>query len=263
MQKTLSITSLIAAATLLLPLSLSAEHHEEAATPPPLTDVWIVVPKQGMEGKFRDAVIADNAYRTKAGDTRDWQAYNVAIGHTMNAVQFRACCFDWADQDAYIAESREKELSKYWGENVHQYVDHYHHYFDVADWKNSHWPDGQGNGPYYGVTTWYAKQGGAAASGQARHKMSQLAKTKGWATDDTNWLWFTRVGGKPITSLVSSYENYADMAPPEEEFWEWVTAEIGEEEAAAMFAAFDSGYKDSDYTVWVHDKEMSVEMDDD
>ena len=261
MRKTSVIMSVISAVALLLPVSLWAEHHEEDPQPP-LTEVWMVVPKQGMESEFREAVIADVAYREKMGDSRSWQAYTVALGHNMNVVQFRACCFDWADQDAYRDESREKEFSKNWGENVHQYVDHYHRYLERNDWKNSHWPEGS-DGPYYGVTSWQVKQGAGPASGEARRKMSQVAKKEGWATEDRNWLWLMRIGGKPMTMIVSSFENYADMAPPEDSFWEFMSEQLGEEEAAAVFSDFASGYSDSDYTVWYRDAEMSDKGDED
>ena len=130
MKTTTFLTSIAASIALIAPLSLHADGHEEAEAPPPMTEVWMAVPKAGMMGKFVEAVSADVEYRKKKGETRSWQAYTVAIGDNMNVVQFRACCFDWADQDTYIADSEEKGLGENWMENVHQYVDHYHHYFE-------------------------------------------------------------------------------------------------------------------------------------
>lgn len=259
MKKTAVITSFIAGIALIAPLSLFAAEDEEAA-PPPLTEVWIVVPKAGMENQFHRAVEADKAFREKAGDSRNWLAYTVAIGHTYNAVQFRACCFNWADQDAYEADSQEKGLGDNWDENVHQYVDHYHRYFEYTDWDNSHWPDGAGNGPYYGVTMWTEKQGAGPASNAARKKISQLAIEGGW---ENNWLWLSRIGGKPMTAVVSSYANYADMEPPEQNIFEFVTEKIGAEETAELFADFGSGFTGSDYTVWKFHPGMSASTDDD
>lgn len=258
MKKSGIILCLAAIFALTMPLSASADSHEEAA-PPPLTSVWIVVPKSGMEAEFFNAATEDMASRVAAGDSRTWQAFTVAIGHDIRPVQFRACCFDWADQDAYVAESKEKELGKNWNENVHAYVDHYHHHFERMDWENSHWPEGEGDGPYYGVTTWTQKQGAGPASGQARKKMSQLAIDEGW---EGNWLWFSNIGGKPKTSIVSSYENYADMTPPEQSFFEFATEKLGADEAAEMFSTFGSGFTDSDYTVWKRHEGLSMPDDD-
>lgn len=258
MKKLAVITGFIGVVALIAPLSLFADEAEEAVRPP-LTEVWIVVPKTGMEGQFYEAVAADNAYRKEAGGTRSWSAFTVAIGHTINAIQFRACCFDWADQDAYEAESLEKGLGDNWNENVHQYVDYYHRYFDYTDWENSNWTDGENDGPYFGVTTWTVKQGAGPASNAARKKMSQLAINGGW---EGQWLWLSRIGGRPATAVVSSYENYADMEPPEEGFFEFMVEELGAEEAGAMFADFGSGYSDSDYTVWKSHPGMSSDSDD-
>lgn len=259
MKKTAVITGFIGVVALIAPLSLFADEAEEAA-PPPLSEVWIVVPKTGMEGQFYEAVEADIKNREELGDTRDWLAYTVTIGHNFNAVQFRACCFNWADQDAYEADSEEKGLGDNWNENVHQYVDHYHRYFEYADWENSNWSEGENDGPYYGVTTWTVRQGAGPASIAARKKMSQVAIDGGW---EGQWLWLSRIGGRPETAIVSSYENYADMEPPEESFFDFMTEKLGAEEAAAMFADFGSGYSDSDYTVWKFHPGMSATPDED
>lgn len=259
MKKTAVITGIIGVVALIAPLSLFAQDAEGEA-PPPLTEVWMVIPKAGMEAEFFKAAEEDKVIREKAGESREWLAYTVVLGHSMDAVQFRGCCFDWADQDAYIAEGEANNAGENWNENVHPYVDHYHHYFERTDWENSQWPAGEGNGPYYGVTSWSVKQGAGPASGQAREKMSQLAIDEGW---EGNWLWLSRIGGKPMTAIVSSYENYADMAPPEQSFFEFASGHLGAEEAGAMFADFASGYTDSDYTVWKYHEGLSATPDDD
>lgn len=259
MRKTTVITSIFGVVALISPFSLFAADEEEAA-PPPLTEVWFVIPKAGMESQFFEAAAADKAVRSKLGDSREWRAFTVAIGHHLDAIQYRGCCFNWADQDAYIAEDEEKGLSDNWNENVHPYVDHYHHYFERFDWENSKWASGENDGPYFGVTTWSVKQGAGPASYLARGKMSQLEIESGW---DHDWLWMSRIGGKPMTAVVSSYENFADMEPPEESFYDFVVGELGAEEAGAMFADFGSGYTDSDYTVWKLDPDLSDDPDDD
>ena len=118
MKKSSLIVSIAGIATLILPLSLSAQDQEEEAAIPPLSDVWIIVPKRGMEAQFAEAVAADIALRAAGDDSREWIAYTVEIGHNRNLVQFRSCCFNWADQDAYEAEEDEKGFNANWNENV-------------------------------------------------------------------------------------------------------------------------------------------------
>jgi hypothetical protein len=258
MKKTSVFVAMICTAALMAPLSVTSQ--EEEAPPGPLMDVWMIVPKAGMDEQFAEAVAAHMQFRVDAGEERTWQGYRVAVGHTLNVIQFRSCCFEWAGLDAHEAEDTEKGLSANWNENVGQYVDHYHHYLETVDWENSHWPfpDESTEGPYYGVTTWTHKQGRGPESNQARVKLSELAKEHGWADAGNEWLWLSREAGRPTTMIVSPHANFADMAPAEQSFFELLTENIGEEEAGEVFAAFSSGFTDSDYTVWVLDEAIST-----
>lgn len=261
MKKSTVITSLIGAVTLIVPLSLFAEHHEEEAAPPTLSEVWIVTAKSGMEDQFFAALVADKAMRAEGDDSRSWQVFNGMFGDDFGAVAFRACCFSWADQDAYEAEEVEKGFGDSWNENVHQYVDSYERHMETIDFENSHWPEGKGDGPYYGVTTWKAKMGAGPASGEALEAMSQIALEEGWANDDNNWLWHYRETGAPQMMLVSSFASYADMEPPEQSFFEFLTDKKGAEEAAAIFGDFSSGYTGSSYSIWQLNTELSADED--
>jgi len=251
------------AAILLLPLSLVAQEEGADEAPAPLSEVWMVIPKAGMDAEFAAAAAAEVAAQAEAGSSREWQAYRPVIGYKLNVVQYRSCCYDWADVDGAMAEDTELGLNDSWNENVDQYVEHYHHYFERTDWENSHWPDEGTSGPYFGVTSWSIKQGSGRASGQAKEKMSQLALNEGWANGDNNWLWLSRIGGKPMLAIVSSYDNYADMEPPEQGFFEYASEKLGAEEAGAMFSDFGNGFTGSDYTVWKYDESLSAPDDGD
>ncbi|MBT8089896.1 MAG: hypothetical protein KJO01_06790 [Gammaproteobacteria bacterium] len=246
--------------TLVLPLGALADQHEAAEEPAPLSDVWMIAVKGGMDAKFTEAVKKHMAFRAKAGESRTWMAYRQVIGDKLNAVAYRACCFDYADQDAYIVEDGKLGLADDWNKNVDQYVDHYHHYLEETDWENSHWPEGS-DGPYFGVTTWTWKEGAGPGPGEVRKQFSQIAKKEGWgdAGDGHNWLWFERMGGKPVLTLVSSYESFADMAPDEQSFFDFLAENLGSPEAASeMFTKFGAGFTSSDYAVWVYDAELST-----
>jgi len=259
MKKPLLITFL---AALMLPLGLIAQEEGADAAPPPLSSVWIIVPKNGMDAEFATAAAAEIKARADKGETREWLAYRQVVGDNLAAVQYRACCFEWADQDVHEAQDLELGLNESWNENVGEYVDHYHHYFERGDWENSHWPETGTSGPLYGVTTWTWKEGVGPGPGQAREKLSQIGITEGFVNDDNNWLWLSRIGGEPKLVIVSSYENYADMEPPEQSFFEFVSEKLGEEEAGALFAQFGSGFASSDYTVWRHDEALSTPSSD-
>lgn len=254
MKKPLLITFV---AALLLPLGVLAQEEGEDDTPAPLSSVWFIVPKNGMEAEFAEAAAAEIAARADKGESREWLAYRQVVGENLAVVQYRACCFNWADQDTHLAQDDDLGLSVSWNENVGPFVDHYHHYFERNDWENSHWPDTGTSGPLFGVTSWDVKQGSGPASGQAREKLSQIGITEDWASDSNNWLWLSRIGGAPKVMIVSSFENYADMEPPEQSFFEFLTEKLGEEEAGKLFAQFGSGFSSSDYTVWEYDESLS------
>lgn len=250
--------------TFIAALLLSAgAFAQESEAPPPLTDVWVVKPKAGMVGDFLDAVREHMAFRAENSDSRQWLTFSPAVGDKINIFMFRACCFDWADQDAYIAEDDDKGYTAHWDENVDQYVDHYHHYLDRSDWENSHWPEEGTDGPYYGVTTWVWKEDAPRASWDVREKMSQVAKDGGWGEQRGPWLWLHQIGGKDMLALVTPHANYADMAPPETSFYEFIVEELGSEtKADEMFSNFSSGFASSDYTIWMYREDLSMPASD-
>lgn len=249
MKKLSAILSLFAIASLLQPLVLLADAHEDAAAPPPLSDVWVMQPKQGMEAEFAKAVAKHTEYRDKNGETRSWQVFDVEIGDKIGAVTIRSCCYNWADQDEYKALEAEKGFGEDWNKHVHQFVDHYHHYLEEVDYENSHWPEGTGNGPYYGVSTFTLKADSVGAFSRSVKKISEIAKD-GWANDENTWLWLSRIGGGDKVALVSSYESFAAMKEPEKSFFEFLTEKVGEEDAVAVMTEFNSGIASSDYTIW-------------
>lgn len=252
----------IVTAVFLLPLSVLAQDDGADETPAPLTSVWIMLPKAGMEAEFSEAAAAEIKARAEKGESREWLAYRPVVGDNLAAVQYRACCFEWAGQDEHEAQDQELGLGASWNENVGPYVEHYHHYFERNDWENSHWPETGTSGPLFGVTTWTWKEDAGPEAGEARKKLSQVGITEGFVNDDNNWLWLHRIGGEPKLMIVSSFENYADMEPPEQSYFEFVTEKLGEEEAGALFAQFGSGFSSSDYTVWAHDTDLSTPSSD-
>lgn len=252
------IVSVLTAAIMLivLPLSVLADNHEKAAE---LDDVWLVVPKKGMEAEFFQAAEAHMNWRAEQEESRDWNAYGVVIGDNPSIVMFRAGLFDWPEMDGFVTEDSEKGLGTHWNENVHPYVDHYHHYFERMDFENSYWPDDETDFRYYGVTTWVWKEDAGNESTEARKAMSKLALENGWGEQGNNWLWHSRIGGQPELKLVSGYKDFADMAPPEQTFFEFLTEHLGSaEKAGDMFDAFSSGFRSSDYTVWVRNPSLST-----
>lgn len=252
MKKTSFITSIFGTALLLIPLSLFAQDDERAA----LSDVWYVMPKAGMVTEFEAAAKQHIAFRQDAGDSRSWEAYSTALGSNPSLYQWREGGLTWADMDAYIAEDAENGYSKHWQANVDQYVDHYHHYIEQADYENSQWPADLPQQPYYGVTAMKINQSAGMEGFEARKELSKIGLEEGW---EENWLWLTRTGGPGIVMIVTELENMAAMEPPEQSFFEFVSEKRSPEEAAELFAQFSDRYTNSDFTIWAHRPDLSSE----
>ena len=57
--------------------------------------------------------------------------------------------------------------------------------------------------------------------------------------------------------IVTELENLADMEPPEQSFFEFLTEKRSAEEAGRLFAEFNAGLADSSLTVWAHRPDLS------
>ncbi|MDJ0906739.1 MAG: hypothetical protein QNI96_12015 [Woeseiaceae bacterium] len=260
MRRATFVTGIIA--LLALPLGALADGHE-GDEQPPLSDVWIIVPKAGMEAEFNAAIEKHVAFRKEQGESRDWNGFRVVIGDNLRPVMFRHCCFNWADQDSYIAEESLEAIGADYQENVFPYVDHAHHYFEETDRENSYWPEGDATGgPYYWVTTlkWNADTG--PGPGEAREKISQLALEHGWGEAGNNWLWVTRVGGAPMVMIVGASSDFAGMADPDPDFYTFMTEKMGSsDELDELFAQYRAGMKSVNSSLWRRDESISTPED--
>lgn len=245
-------TGVLCAAALLIACSSGAQDARA-----PLSDVWLVQPASGSNAAFEEAVRRHVAFRQDSGEERAWEVYAVALGSNPTIYQFRSGGMNWEDFDAGMAEDAEKGFGGNWMANVDQYVDHYHHYIEVADFENSDWPADLDQKPYYGVTTWAVNGNAGPGPAEAREEFSRIALEGDWSESGGNWLWLTRVGGSNTLMIVAGFNSFADMAPPEDDFFDFLTAQVGAEEAGRLFSAFGEGYTSSSYTVWAHRPDLS------
>ena len=72
------------------------------------------------------------------------------------------------------------------------------------------------------------------------------------------WVWIYSVGGPANLSLAVPYENYADMAPPEVSFYEFMVKHTSEETAASTMQEFSNSFWSSEYTVYQLRRDLST-----
>lgn len=227
-----------------------------------LAEEWKMTVKSGHQAEFETALKAHMAVRKDNGDSRQWDVYTPVTGENLNDYVIRACCFNWADFDGFTAWDKNKPtVMQDWFANVDMHVEHYAHFFEEIDMDNSHWPDDGKTAAYVGVTEFYIAPGAASEFATARGEMSQVAINQGWATPDHQWVWGDQIGGKPTNFLAVGFENYADMAPGEQSFFEFLAEKMGAEMAANLLNKFSSSTHGSEYTIYQHRTDLSTSMD--
>lgn len=250
------VFSVIATVFFLLPSTLMAQDT------PPLSEMWVMVPKSGQAEEMAEGLKKHMAFRTEQGDPREWQTYTPLLGDNLNRYAVRYCCINWADVDSYRAWSSEnKQVGEHFAEHVGAHVEKFEHYFETNDWGNSHWSEE--NGPYtlFAVTDFHIKPGHGDDFEAAKEKMSQIAINHGWASDDHVWIWSKTIGGKQQESIVIPHANFASMSRDEDSFFRFLSKHMGEAGASELLEQFSaSAY--SEFQIWEHSKKLSMEISD-
>lgn len=262
MRKSKLTGSLVALVALLFSINTLADGHEEDRGA--ISDVWVFAIKRGMESEFTAAMKEHIAARKEMGEPRTWYGYRAEVGDHPGLVMYRSTPMSYADHDAYLASDL-GAIGEAFNKDIDPLVDHYHHYIDSYDWKNSHWPDNESTqGPLFTEVRRKWKTGGGYTSNKARERMSQIAVNDGWAEKGYEWLWVNRTGGEPMQAIVFPDANYAEMAPTGDSFRAWLAEQVGsEEEAAGIFEDWLSGFSGTKVTIWRYDPEISTPPDED
>lgn len=236
-------------------LALSVTSAQAQDDPPALAEVWLVTPKSDHGEAFWEGMAKHLAFRAEKGDPWTWNLYTPLLGDNLGQVAARACCVTWADLDSYGSWLRgQPDVSKHFREHVAPHVEGMEHYYESIDWANSHWPAGDRAFSLYAVTEFSIEAGQVAAFNAAREKMSQIAIEQGWANDERNWLWMTRVGGSPSVSVVVPHADFASFGRDDDTFFRFLSDRLGSEEAAAkLFGEFDGATSGSHFQIWVRE----------
>lgn len=225
-----------------------------------MAEFWTVHVSGDSTAAFEQAIQAHMQLRKDHEDPFHWETFTPITGDDMFVYSFRSCCHAWAEFDAYEAWAGEHaEVEANWNETVHPHVSSYEHGFSEIDMAHSNWPsDEEGPIKFVGVTSFKLKPGGRQQFQATLAELSQIALNNGWA-DEHNWAWAMIVNGKPTVNLVFPFKDYADMAPPEQSFFEFLSERLGSDEAAAAkLAGFSESTYGSTYQIYRHRPELST-----
>jgi hypothetical protein len=222
--------------------------------------MWVIIPKPDHRNEFFAALKEHMAFRAEQGDPRQWQGYTPLLGDNLNRVAVRACCFSWADQDAYEDWNRNHPaVSEHFDQHVGPHAADYHHYFERLDWANSHWSESAGPYRLFAVTEFNIKAGHAAEFDMLRDKMSQIAIQQGWASDNHVWLWSTTIGGGQQEAIIVPHADFASFDRDEMSFAQFLADKLGSAEAAGeMMREFANTTESTDFQIWVHEQNLSM-----
>jgi hypothetical protein len=224
-------------------LSIAAEKK-----PPILADTWAITPKAGQGAEFYAALKEHIKFRKEKEDPRTWEIYNKVVGDDLNTYYIRSCCFQWADIDTYNAWGDKVGTGKHFNSTVNKYVEHAGHNFSVIDQENSHWPeDTVAN--YVGVTSYKLKSGSGKSFDKALEGITKVLIDNNWPE---SWSFFYGIEGDTNSiGLALAYKNYADMAPPTENVFKFVSKHMkSEKKAQKLFDDFSDGIESSTYTIY-------------
>lgn len=243
----------------LLPLSAPA-----ADAPPPVSEMWTMVPKADHRDAFFEAFKEHLAVRAEAGDPWVWKTYTPVLGDSIDMVAVRYCCFEWADLDSYREWSESNpSVEKHWHDKVDPHVASYGHYFDQVSWVNSNIERGWGPYRYFAVTEFSPKAGMAGEFDAARDEIAQIALNQGWANETRPWMWSSAIGGEPSESLVIPLEKYADFRRDQQSFFNFLSGVMGSDEAAdQLLNRFNGTVANRQVQIWELHEDLSMQTPD-
>ncbi|MEE4293123.1 MAG: hypothetical protein V2I79_04050 [Xanthomonadales bacterium] len=251
---------LLSSAFLILMISLPAL----ADTPGKLAESWSMVPKAGQRAEFFEGLKEHMAFRSEAGDPFVWETYTPMLGDELNTVVVRACCFDWADVDAYREWSENNaEVNAHWQEHVGQYADDYGHYFTRLNWSDSNVGGDWSGYRYFAVTEFETKAGMAGQFDAAREALSQIAINNGWANEERPWVWSSSIANPGNESIVVPHKRLGDMDRDEQSFFNFLVKVMGSEEAAEeLLGRFGNAVAGQEFQIWERHADYSMKAAD-
>ena len=222
-----------------------------------LAEYWVMTVSPSNAEAFEAAFKQHGAYRGEQGEEQSWDVFTPVTGDSLNVYVVQACCFGWAQVDKQEQWGVDNPgVMENWASTAGQYVEKYAHYFDDYDMANSNWPESGDSPRYVGVTDYYVTPAHSADFAAAKAEVSQIAINQGWG-EDHHWAWSQRVGGKPVTSIVVPFDNFADMTSGETTFADFLKEHMGAEAATALMAKFTGAVRGSSYSIWRHRPDLT------
>lgn len=237
--------------SLIASFSLVAQESNEVV----LADEWVVTVNVNDRQAFESALSKHMKFRVDAKDPRQWEVYTQVIGERMQEYVLRSCCTNWNSIEAYRDWSASSKTSAHWNKTVSKYTQGANHYYSEIDTENSNW-DNEKEFKYFGVSRMFVKQGQGFVLQKSIKEISDAAKKMQW---EKSFSWQSPIGGSNRIELVVGYENYSAMTPPKASFFQRLTEQMGDKaKATSLLETYSKHFTSTDYSVYVHRKDLSM-----
>jgi ketosteroid isomerase-like protein len=187
--------------------------------------------KTGHMAQFYADLAEHAAWRREAGDPWTWWVHQVVNGKNDGDCIIRSGSLTWADIDAY-EEFNAKGGEEFW-KAVGEHIEDSSSWISRNDLRFENWPPDMSKVRLISVTTIQLKPG-MAKDFSAAVKVYHDAITENEYPAYYHWSWTVNGGSGNQVTRANFFENYADMAPPEEKMWKFMERVLGEDEAAAV-----------------------------
>jgi len=240
------------AAIAVLGMSIAGLVAEEEAN---LHRMYHIQLKQGKAADFYNALGEHAAWRREQGDPWTWLVHQVDTGEHAGDCVIRSGGLKWSDMDGYD-EFGAKGSEKFW-ETVGKYTEDSSSWITAMDSRFTRYHPNQDKVRLVNVIDYelYPNKGEDFAKAvQVYHDAIMEHDYPTYYAFD----WMVSGGTHGSVSLVLFFENWADMAPNEEDLEAFIVRVLGEDKAKEANEAFEACVKSSRSTIVRFIPELSI-----
>ncbi|MEX0322873.1 MAG: hypothetical protein AB3N63_11990 [Puniceicoccaceae bacterium] len=207
----------------------------------------------GKSAEFGEALLKHIEWRREANDPWSWWAWQVVNGDELGTMYFYSGEHAWSDLDAY----EDFEGGDHFNATVGPLVAEASSMIDTVDEDISHWHPEPEKVQYISVIQWQLKPGAYWDFKEIVGKYHKLLRDN----DHPGYYgfnWTVNGGAGDMVTLLIPYEDWADMAPPEETMQAMLFRVLGKEEAMKLDKAFSKTIASTNSMIVKFIPELSV-----
>jgi len=207
-----------------------------------LHKMFYVKLKTGHTGAFYEKLAEHAAWRRENGDPWTWWVHTIVNGENDGDCVIRSGGVSWAEMDEY-EEFLAKGGAKFW-KTVGEHIEDTSSWISMGDKRFARWHPDMEKINLISVISYELKPGSQKDFTDAVQVYHDAIAEHDFPTY-YQFSWPINGSSGNGVTLALFFENYADMAPPEEKMQEFMKRVLGEEEAQAAVDKFTGAIRSS------------------